>query len=1797
MIKKGNNAYWLFAIIFFVTIIVTLLTVTRPVYATNTELLSDSEPERVYSFAISLENIADFRIFFHENITRRDGGCLDSDKYKVKTELFDKDDNCLSEKTIEGLETPIDTAKLKLKSDSRNVILSPGTQYKFKITVIKKDENNELESYSFACTTKKANLDACINTKSTGNTYGVITVDFSKNQDVYDVLKEEAAADESNKGRFRNLLSFKLKEKAELAEPVSAVIPDDTNFAEPFDIEFSNLKSGTEYVFYIANSQGEEYCTPLEFKTAKAEIIPTVNTGIDKAIFDASIEEYKESDINNLRYCLFYRKSGGGAWTRCLEPGSDGHVGLKNGVPTVKNTIENLSPATEYDYILMVFRSSDEIINAEDLQEDIESLKSKYENNEYVYIAKKGFKTKSIAAYKLDPSISVPGDLPVTFNYDVENDGETTNTIKLKLSTPNEYDAIKAVAQIAEMDKEGGFKEYSEEEKQNKIAETYLSSENDFEGEFVFENLRENTAYYLKGIDVYINELNSDTEYKTYVHPENLVKSDNNYTIKFDRPEDSLMIFSGTKKPLGYFEVTGLKDLQKADSIDRGYDSLQYDDNSNEYIVAFGKTGDIYDIKLTDPYGSDIETVYSAFNFQIENPRIARIVSDGDDKHIELLGTGETKLTITPKNTEKFRRCEAKEIILKVKRIPSIPENIDIYALTGVKKTLSDIDLQSYGIGSEWGWANPDITLSTNHSDSVTEEGDARVYEINITNAAREIYYPLIATQKVKLREFKDIDISFINEYETNDQSGLIKGSALISADSKTAVVPLSTTTPAKKNGALVRVGFEYYGQGTNDELYTFYEWESLPDDVIKDNLSPCKRVNLPEAAVNQFSLYSTHNEGVKLKLSKVYTGHYNGGVFVKDVDLISEKLINEENLKNCAISLFAVNKPIVNKVEIQKVDKQDDSKTTVVLTENVLTFNVENVDGEVVYLKPVFYDINNNIIPAANVDYSFSSSNPEIASIENAADEYGTHRVDVQKKTGSSTLTLKVNDAIIDRSYEVGVRIIDFRPNVITNAATVNIAYDFDCIEGRELAKKTDTPIEINPGYGTKINRIMFSDTNSKDSNGQYSQSLDVDYFCGDKDNQYFVLPKNSLKTKKTYYMIVEVSNMNLEDSGESAIYSFPVMIMPKNNKIKASIKTEDYFNYFFTEEKGKMALTLTGTPYLDAYNNAFGATSNNNDQSELIWVDKANSAGDKGFTLSIDSLYDGMKDVKINEKNESYTFNVSFTANKLEVENKKLKDNRITSGILNLYLKGYKEPVTMSVKLPVTYQKPKLKVYSETIVPAVGKKDGRFVIIDENKNVYGYNGKIGDINKSITYSDFSSENNSFDVTYDSRIENIVFTKNEKDIDWTSTETYQKFTYNGTKNSDSTKITINDSNFREKLEVTLNVKNQTPYVKFVKGDDRITFNTEFESEYYSQLDTNLSDDYMKGIIGEITEDRYNITANDKTKNLLKYMKLDMCKKEISGQVNSYYIKCSIERLADKENTISPGKYTFSITPKTTMENSSSLNPLKFVITITNKAPKVVYQKKGAVDNLAVEMDSFGNMLNDSKSTSKAISTASKYTYVLIPMLVNYPSGSEIEDIMLSGDYMNENDLEGTNLFRKKKFYDLSSSKYAFMYLCPKEHTGLKAGDVYKVLATARIKIGSNSSNIAYEKENHELDVNIVQGNPKVSVVKGNDGKTLYKGLAGTKTPIELNIPSVYKISDAYGKLDINKDGIIDVEVKAELKEDGSLDYLYGVLCEDNVNLKLTGNKKVSVPVTVKFAGRDGITKDSAVKVSFVIVP
>ncbi len=1766
--------------------------------------------------------IGDFRVKVPVMISKTgdpiDTGTFD---YKLEMKLQDAYGNDIGD--VEAVST-VSQNGISAEVDSKAYgALKPNTKYYIHSSLLRKFNTQGDDKYASVAEDKHSFITASAKNKLTLSANGLpfvgtsaeLTVDLSADEDAKALL-------ESGKS-LKDVIHYYVKDITGKADQPAAVQLSDASVSEnseSYNIVFENLKPNTKYVGYIADSEDGEHISECEFTTGNKEHTISVKV-VPKITGGSLVAEYTgfENTEDLAKWAAnskLYLRPNNGIWETdtCKSP---------NKIELVDNALRftwsdiSWGAGNKYDYLIMLASDNASTISVVPTTK-IENIKSTAIGKDNLLLVENGIVTPADSPYEVDYDTTTPGGLDVSYSA-----ADNVNKVSVKLITPGDLDKIKVVAQLAEEGDKGDFKTYSEGQ-EIKSEEAIFTKENGYEVELSFKNLRKNVTYYLSKVNVYADLTDTEEGYETLIN-----------TISYAEPDRAPMFTSGTDETDVFteFSVAGFLDRKvtgkdsDGKTIYRGYDCVQDETDASTFTVAFEKKGDKYELKLADKNGNIIGDPFAWFDVRIVESRIAAIVQDKEStqKYIELKKTGETKIIITPKSSEKYRQCEAKEITLKIKSIPKLPAEAEIYAITDAQKRLSDIDLTKYGFGSDWEWAYPSTILPRVAESKVkSEDGTAGEYAVKIAAAVSEKYYPLTFKQKVKLRSFDSIITGFIDEYtyKEGEKTEKIQGGAQISDDGKTAVVPVSTE--ADRNGALVTAGFNFNGRGTKDNYHISYTWEEFPADVDIDTSHHyyVRESDGKSFGVDQLFAYKAHKEGVKLKLHSLCIGHYNGGEFIKDVDLIGEQIVSDEDLENCALTLYSSNDRLVKKIQILAVDTSAPSAVKNDVTGTNFTYDTKTFQGTTVVLKPVFIDSDGRRI-SSGVNYTFESSNSKLASVDSSANAEGNHAVKIKNTTGSAMLTLKVNDGLTEKSAEVGVRVVDFMPKVSTKSVTVNTAYDFNTTEGQALAQKTDTPIEIVPVYGTKISSVMFADTCTQNSDGSlsYSSTSDVSSFKGsnENENKYFVVPKEGLKKAKTYYMIVKVVS---DDSSVSAEYSFPIKITPKKNEVKASVKTVENYNLFFTDAKGKLALILKGTPYLNPTtndNNVFGKTGS---AEEFIWEDAAGSASGEGFTFTIDKTKvkdaDGNeveKDVvDINEKKNTYTYSLSFTADgdKLGIADKKLKDNKLASGELTLYLKGYKDPVTVKVKLPVNYKVPKLKVYSETVVPKTNDRTARFVILDENKKIYGINGNVDK-----TVNEFNSNNSSFDVDFNGKVENIAFTKDGKDIDWSATVTGQCFTYNGKKSSDSTKLTLKSDKWSESLPVTLKVKVKTPYMKIKKGDDKITFNTAFESEYISWLDTNLSDDYMKGFVGEINEDKYDIiSSNSDAKKLLSenLLTFALVKDTESGKSGSYYIKSSIVKLSDASTSVKPGKYIFRFTPKTA-DKKSSLKALKFIITITNKTPRVVYKTKGKVDNLAVDTDALLGMVNDYKTgnASKAISRLSKYMFVLEPKLKYYPSGSDVDSIVFDGDSMNSADPDNS-FFDDIKVFDVDTHKCKFAALAAKNP--MKAGESYSVKAIALVKIGSNDLDVCYTEDRandrytyygnsyqydaagyHEFEVKVVQRKPKVSLAKGSNGKSLYLGDTDKRAQFELNIPAGYTIADVMGALDINKDGITDVEVKAEFKEDGTVDYLYGTLVENNLKFSPKKRRKVSVPVTVMFKGRDGVTADSRVKVSFVIVP
>lgn len=121
------------------------------------------------------------------------------------------------------------------------------------------------------------------------------------------------------------------------------------------------------------------------------------------------------------------------------------------------------------------------------------------------------------------------------------------------------------------------------------------------------------------------------------------------------------------------------------------------------------------------------------------------------------------------------------------------------------------------------------------------------------------------------------------------------------------------------------------------------------------------------------------------------------------------------------------------------------------------------------------------------------------------------------------------------------------------------------------------------------------------------------------------------------------------------------------------------------------------------------------------------------------------------------------------------------------------------------------------------------------------------------------------------------------------------------------------------------------------------------------------------------------------------------------------------------------------------------------------------------------------------------------------------------------------------------------------------------------------------SSGDEFTVESNTFKVKPKQTVPKVTVE--NNNQTMYVS-NGSKRYYSISVPTGYKIEDAYGTLDCNKDGNADISIKRYGRTETGVAVSVTILDADAITTGVNG-KTYSIPLTVQLTGRDGLAKDA----------
>ena len=533
----------------------------------------------------------------------------------------------------------------------------------------------------------------------------------------------------------------------------------------------------------------------------------------------------------------------------------------------------------------------------------------------------------------------------------------------------------------------------------------------------------------------------------------------------------------------------------------------------------------------------------------------------------------------------------------------------------------------------------------------------------------------------------------------------------------------------------------------------------------------------------------------------------------------------------------------------------------------------------------------------------------------------------------------------------------------------------------------------------------------------------------------------------------------------------------------------------------------------------------------ASMTWADEAKDNGDNAFEFSSWYTY--------NKKPYSKKY-CEIRQDKVRVKNGALVDTGVDKGTITVKLNGVLKEYKFDIQIKTSYRKPTLK----TVGVGTGKNTVNIVPAVDGGNVFHF--RIYD-NLSKSTLSYTTGNERSKYTYD---------EITCDSDRISLSAYNNYygdrysgmtaVYTGTSQKETVNYAVDSVYWRESLSASQIIKSITP--KAVLSRSKLTYNTGY-------INSELVRIYMSNYSDALVMTDVVITgANDKAQALIDDDRL-----EIIHIGTDLYVQ--LNKLKYMKGDVPAGKYTYNLTPyytDTQTGEKKPLNTLKLTINFTNKAVTAKASTKGSID--LAQSYSSNSTTNSIAVTAKFANTGSDYT---------------VTGVRLTGEY-------------SKYFYistyiiDAENKPTSHIKIRSDQKGKLKAGQSYKLQLVYTVQATGGES---IEVTSNTITIKPKQTAPKIKIVK--NSQTLYAASDLTRSYTLYAPNSSYGIQDAYGSIDVNKDGQADIVV---WKNYTSSNYVY-------VNVRITdrdavlasaGGKTYSIPVTVKVIGRDGIAKDSS---------
>lgn len=796
---------------------------------------------------------------------------------------------------------------------------------------------------------------------------------------------------------------------------------------------------------------------------------------------------------------------------------------------------------------------------------------------------------------------------------------------------------------------------------------------------------------------------------------------------------------------------------------------------------------------------------------------------------------------------------------------------------------------------------------------------------------------------------------------------------------------------------------------------------------------------------------------------------------------------------------------------------------------------------------------------------FKWTTSDKTVATITADKTNAGIATLEIKGSGHAMIRVTAQDDAKIYREFALEVK--DHKPRIEDKAATINNRLDYENSFGQNIAHGTYGEIEFANVYGESIEwdetKVVKAD--GSDSEFELIQTNDSAGY-GSNLAYYMIKPKraNASVTPGKYSYQLSVKTVYSKDP-----YTYPITITVVDKPITGKAVLKDTINLFYLPYVGEAEVTLNVTGLNDYFIKSSWEDSSKDNGSEFVFSKTKCTTNDKKKTTTLTYTIDQQK--------------VKVANNKVLTGDDK--------GTITIKYPGIRDAIVINnVKVKTNYKKANVTAlnyrYSDikknkavtNVIPEWDVRSGNVIYYDKtsDKLLYRNNGtKVNYISGAYSKLPDITIKNDYDTS------GYYVGKKYRNYDDYGYFSVDYLNYLGNKKSEKTDIVITSPNWRENVIAKHAVKATNASAVM---DKLVTLDTKYMNETTASV-------WVKNVTG-ITFSDIKVEPDSKAS---KYVSDNSI--EVHKNLNSNNLTVRLNNQKIMQNSIPSGKYGFKVTPSFTKSNGEviTLNTLKFTVNLVTGATTATVKASKTLDlikqnnNYVTLTPKFKNLPYSSIASTKVELTGEYKDYFQLGSVSSYYNNS----LWISN--------LGYGKLKAGQKYTLNL-KYTFT---------TKEGETFTVIPAKPFVVKPKQSALKFKTDFGK----------RGSFFAANeywdwryyDTMSMFRDV---KFSLKLKKGDSYKVRSVHGEVDLNGDGVADIEVDDkeylhneeedyyywgyvghELYYDDSTDYCDSftatvrILDKDAVIASAKGTK-VKIPVTVYMSGRDGVAKDSTATVT-----